>query len=472
MRSLQTAADIRRFFRENRTPIYYVSTTTFNLLGTDEWIGGMRFVNAVDSFDGRHPSVFIPDGLPPDCLDSFEACNNALLSHPATANYVRSGGPNGKALFLMFDEETERLAARLGLEVCFPPSALRHRLDSKLTTTRLANEAGVASVPHILARVDSYGALRRVARDLGPDLVVQLPHGDSGSTTFFITSAADFRDHAAAIAAAPEVKVMRRIRCRPLTIEGCVTRHGTLVGPLMAELIGFPTLTPYRGGWCGNEFAPDRLGSDLRPQAQRATVLLGRQLQRTGYRGYFGLDFLLDEDTGDLYLGELNPRITGATSLTNQAALDAGSVPLLLYHLLEWFAVDYRVDVADFNGRWLSLPRTGDWAQLIIEHTTDTAEVVTDAPASGIWRLGGDGTVSFVRRASQPREVADEMEGLFLRTVGAGQTVFAGRCLGRLLARDRLLTDDWRLSPRAEAWVRGFRRQFTPPAPAALAGVR
>src|SRR5438874_7036473 len=37
MRTLQTAADIRCFFRENQTPIYYVSTTTFNLLGAEEW---------------------------------------------------------------------------------------------------------------------------------------------------------------------------------------------------------------------------------------------------------------------------------------------------------------------------------------------------------------------------------------------------------------------------------------------------
>jgi hypothetical protein len=470
MRTLQTLADVQRFFRDNTTPIYYVSTTTFNLLGADEWVGGLRFLNAVDGFDGRHANVFVPDGLPPDCLDSFEACNNALLSHPAVAEYVRARGPGGKALFLMFDQETERLAARLGLEVCFPPAALRHRLDSKVTTTRLANEAGVASVPHVLARVEDYAALRRAARHLGPDLVVQLPHGDSGTTTYFISSAADFRTHAGAIAAAPEVKVMRRIRCRPLTIEGCVTRHGTLVGPLMAELIGFPTLTPYRGGWCGNELAPQRLGADLRRQAQQATIALGRQLRRVDYRGYFGLDFLLDQDTGALYLGELNPRITGATPLTSQAALDAGSVPLLLYHLLESFAVDFEVDVAEFNDRWLAPPRTGDWGQLIIEHTAETAEVVTGAPPSGIWRLAEDGTVSLVRREFHPRAVTDETKALFLRTVDDGRVVSAGRSLGRLLTRGRLLTDDWQLNARAAAWVRGFRQQFAGPVSAELVG--
>ena len=138
-------------------------------------------------------------------------------------------------------------------------------------------------------------------------------------------------------------------------------------------------------------------------------------------------------------------------------------MPLLLYHLLEWFPVDYRVDVAEFNDRWLAPRRTADWGQLIIEHTAETADVVTGAPASGLWRLAGDGTVSLVRPEFHPAAVADETEALFIRTVDADQVVSKGRCLGRLLTRSRLLTDDWQLTPRAKAWVRGFRQQFATP---------
>ena len=50
----------------------------------------------------------------------------------------------------MFDEETEELAAELGLEVVFPSAELRHRMDSKIETTRLGNEAGVPSVPNVM----------------------------------------------------------------------------------------------------------------------------------------------------------------------------------------------------------------------------------------------------------------------------------------------------------------------------------
>ena len=52
--------EIRRFFRTNETPIYFVSATAFNLLGIDRWVGNFRFVNYYDSFDGQHPNVFVP----------------------------------------------------------------------------------------------------------------------------------------------------------------------------------------------------------------------------------------------------------------------------------------------------------------------------------------------------------------------------------------------------------------------------
>ena len=103
------------------------------------------------------------------------------------------GGPGGKVAFVMFDEETEALAAELGLQVVHPAAdAARTPLDSKIVTTQLGNEACVPSVPNVLGRAASYDELLALAavNDLGEDLVVQTPYGDSGKTTFFIADAA------------------------------------------------------------------------------------------------------------------------------------------------------------------------------------------------------------------------------------------------------------------------------------------
>ncbi len=64
------------------------------------------------------------------------------------------------------------------------------------------------------------------------------------------------------------------------------------------------------------------------------TVAFGEELKKLGYRGYFELDSLRDLDTDQLYLGEVNPRLTGASAMTNLAAFAHADAPLFLFHLL------------------------------------------------------------------------------------------------------------------------------------------
>ena len=57
---LKGMADVRAFFRTNRTPVYFVSPTAFNLLGLDRWVRNLFYVNYYDSFGTHHPRVFVP----------------------------------------------------------------------------------------------------------------------------------------------------------------------------------------------------------------------------------------------------------------------------------------------------------------------------------------------------------------------------------------------------------------------------
>ena len=66
----------------------------------------------------------------------------------------------------------------------------------------------------------------------------------------------------------------------------------------------------------------------LRRKARTYTQLFGDQLRKEGYKGYFELDFLIDQDNGEIYLGELNPRVTGASSITNHAVFALADAPL------------------------------------------------------------------------------------------------------------------------------------------------
>lgn len=467
MKKLRSISDIRAFFHTYEVPTYFVSATPFNLQGMDEWVRDFTFINLIDCFDGRHPSVFVPPAEPNAVFESIEQINNHLLRHPAVVELIKKKAPKGRksrgnVVFLFFDEETEKICKDLRLKICFPSAKLRERMDDKLVTTRIADEAGVKSVPNVIAPVDSWDGLRKLAKRhrLGEELVIQTAFGDSGQTTFFISSEKDYKKHAAEIEAEKEVKVMKRVRCRGTALEACVTRHGTVVGPLMTELVGFKELTPYKGGWCGNEVVHDAFPQKVRDYTRKAAFKIGEQLRKRRYKGYFELDFLLDLDSGEVYLGEMNPRITGASSMTNLAAFAHADAPLFLFHLLEYAGVPYELDVEALNERWSHPSRIDGWSQLVIKHTGTEIEKIGSAPPSGVWEMTDDGEVRFEREQSHRRTVHHENRAFWLRIADEGDWFYKGAELGILVTRGRLMTKNFRLKKRARRWIEGIRGHY------------
>jgi biotin carboxylase len=459
---LRGVSDLREFFRTNQTPVYFISPTAFNLLGIDRWVRNFHYVTYFDSFEGTHPNVFVPEDRTAPEFESIEDICNYLLSHREVTQWVRSHGPDGRAVFVMFDEQTEALAEGAGLRVAHPSAELRHRLDSKIVTTQLGNEAGVPSVPNVLGRAASYRDLIELAAGagLGDDLVVQTPYGDSGKTTFFVRTEADW-DKAAAKEpmGSRELKVMRRIDHRAIAVEAVLTRHGTLVGPLMNDITGHPELTPYRGGWAGNDY-PATLTAEQKRRARDLACRLGDRLAREGYSGFFEVDFLVDTGTGELYLGELNPRISGISSMTNVTAGAYADMPLFLFHLLEYLDVDYEVDIGEINERWSREASVDVWSQIIIKETADQVELLTEAPRTGIYNLRDDGTAALRRWGHDWHGIRDESEAFYLRIMAAGDYRYKGADLGALVTRGRLQTDDNRLEDRCRRWITGIRAQF------------
>ena len=85
---LRGISEIRRFFRTNPTPVYFVSATAFNLLGMDRWVRNLRYVNYYDSFDGHHPNVVVPGERSPRAFESIEEICNYLLGHKEIVDLV------------------------------------------------------------------------------------------------------------------------------------------------------------------------------------------------------------------------------------------------------------------------------------------------------------------------------------------------------------------------------------------------
>ena len=467
-RRLKNISEVRHFFRTNDVPILFFGATPFNLLGLDRWVRNFSYITYYDAWDGAHPRVFTPAHKP------YQRVRERRGDQQLAADQRRGAGPHRrrhapgvrpKVAMVFFNSETEDICKELGYDLILPAASLRQHLDSKIVTTRLGNEAGAPSVPNVLTRVDDWAGLQAVAEKagLGDELVVQTPYGDSGKTTFFISSEADWRKHSADIVG-EEIKVMRRINNRPVAVEAVLTRCGTIVGPFMSELIGYKRLTPARGGWCGNEMFPEVLTGESRRTATQLVRRLGDRLAKEGYRGFFEVDVLVDTDTDEVYLGELNPRISGASSITNVTAGAYADVPLFLFHILEYMNVDFDLDVDEINERWEELASADVWSQMVMKETDDIVQRLTATPRTGQYSLDASGGLVFRRPALDWHQLQNEREAFFLRIYGPGDYRWKGADLGVLVTKGRLQVDNGQgkssLAIRARHLIDSIRAEY------------
>ena len=454
--------DMRDYLQQRTRPVFIVSRTANYIAGIEHWAPFARMVTLQDAWNDRedgHPYVFTPKHIPWIGPRGSSGTVNWLLRNREVQEYIaaEAGDQPAQVFCPFFDETTERICDELGYELLAPDHAIRHRLDSKLVTTRLGDEIGISSVPNAIMTVTGYSDLVQQAEDagLGNDLVVQLAYGEAGLTTFYIASEADYTPLAEQLEG-PELKVMRRIRPISFAMEAVATRDGTIVGRLLRELVGFPELTAQRGGWCGSEMSGPLLDEIGRATATDYTRRFGDRLYQEGYRGIFGLDFLVDADTGTVYLGELNPRFTGSSIISNVPQHPDTEVPLLAIHMLE-FDAEAPIDAEAANELTQHIPAGVEWSSLIMKHIGAPLVRTTEAPRSGRYRLDGTGQLEQIGGELDWTALRHRDEFYVVRGTSTGDYVHRGDIVAVVIGRQRFQDAPGDLSAFGEAIVRATR---------------
>ena len=206
-------------------------------------------------------------------------------------------------------------------------------------------------------------------------------------------------------------------------------------------------------------------------RTRSSTCAARRPARAEGYRGFFEVDVLVDLDTDEVYLGELNPRISGASSMTNVTAGAYADMPLFLFHLLEYMDVDYD---ARRRRDQRALARAGGRrrvGQLIMKEPDRPASSGSCGAADRALAPRRRGTLTSRASPSTGTTSPHENERFFLRVYGPGDYRFKGADLGVLVTKGRMQTAEG-LTPRCRRYIEGIRAHVRQRAPrrAARAG--
>jgi hypothetical protein len=254
---------------------------------------------------------------------------------------------------------------------------------------------------------------------------------------------------------------MRRINHLPLSLEAIVLDDQVLIGPILREVTGHPELTPYRGGWTGSETYPGLVNKKTREAILETVSAFCEAVKKRGYRGILEISILHEQETGMSFLGEVNPRISGSSALSNFTE-SSGSLPLFAHHLGQFLSDGLR-----FNDRRVSRAEsqnfvsTSKWSTLIVPYRSLEERVVTSAPESGTYRFSESGDLARVDFARDWHNLkSDKNELYLLRLVSPGWRLSSGVEIAFLMIPRRIQEDTYALTPFSQNLIKQVQDLF------------
>jgi predicted ATP-grasp superfamily ATP-dependent carboligase len=137
-----------------------------------------------------------------------------------------------------------------------------------------------------------------------------------------------------------------------LSMLGCVTEKGILSSTLQLQMIDVPESLHGQlptGVFLGHDWAFREWSEETELTAQKAVESIGAYLAEKGFKGIFGIDFLYDTTTKEIFPIECNPRFTGALPVYSLMVAANGVPTIEFFHLLTHLGIHSDFDFNKVN---------------------------------------------------------------------------------------------------------------------------
>ncbi|MGB3057512.1 MAG: ATP-grasp domain-containing protein, partial [Candidatus Omnitrophota bacterium] len=196
------------------------------------------------------------------------------------------------------------------------PEKLKKHFDNKLLLQKSLRDLGLPRIPGLVEKLEKK-TFRDLREELSLPFVIQFPYGSSGNFTFIINEEKEYnrlrRNY-------PHQTVTMRRYINGYSLNGNAIIISTDKGPAVfsafpsVQITGRPECSNFPSAFCGNDYASAcGLPRKIIDGAVGNMRAIGEWMSRSGFRGIFGMDFVVKDET--VYPVEINPRFQNSTSL-------------------------------------------------------------------------------------------------------------------------------------------------------------
>jgi len=187
----------------------------------------------------------------------------------------------------------------------------------------------------------------KIKEMLGDQLVLQYPISSGGKGTFIIGNEKEFNKainkiKKMQIKGENRILISKRVAGIPASVSCIATRWGTFYSPIQIQINDIKEVTsPSKGSgvfnghdWTLSKIIPNSLNEQLANFIKE----YGKAIYKMGYKGFFGLDLIVNLQSNKVFIIECNPRLTGALPVLDMIQEYLGKIKFISLHLLEFIA--------------------------------------------------------------------------------------------------------------------------------------
>jgi len=226
------------------------------------------------------------------------------------------------------------------------PAPINRFLEDKIKFAKLCQKYNLPIIPFSIDNFNQKNFLK-YQKIYGQNLVLQTHFGWAGNSTFSASYWDEIKDKIS-----PEVitKYSPFIASSYSLLNNCcLTKFGLIQSPPALQYTGIKPFTQNPFTTVGRQwpsFAPLKIINEI----NTITKNFSQILKEIGYKGFFGLDFLIDQNK--IFLLECNPRLTASFDFYTKIELDQEITPLFYFHLVEFLKLDYQIDIKSEQNRF------------------------------------------------------------------------------------------------------------------------
>ncbi len=230
-----------------------------------------------------------------------------ILIHPKTIFFLQKI-TNPHIVVFKNTLAIEKICQEKGFTLLNPSARVAAHVEEKISQVRWLKELGDLLPPHKITLV-------KKLTFKGSPFIVQFNHGHTGDGTILIESETQLHNLINIFPERP-VRVTQFLQGSMFTNNNIVWGNRILTGNINYQITGLAPFTERPFATIGNDWSlPHKLLSQKQiTQFKKIATAVGKKLAKNGWHGLFGIDVLLEQKTGKLYLIEINARQPASTT--------------------------------------------------------------------------------------------------------------------------------------------------------------